>query len=150
MSSNLTSISIKKWQELSNQEIQSIYELRSAVFVVEQKCVYLDPDHTDIEALHITAKENHRVTGYARLYEDQNWHIGRVIIAEHARGSGLGKELMNYAIKAIDKMNLNKKDLTLSAQVYLSDFYQALGFSIDGSIYLEDGIPHLKMVFNER
>ena len=39
-------------------------------------------------------------------------------------------------------------DITLSAQVYLTDFYRHIGFKPIDSMYLEDGIPHIKMVFS--
>ena len=40
-------------------------------------------------------------------------------------------------------------DLTieLSAQEYLISFYISLGFATQGETYLEDGIPHIKMIY---
>ena len=40
----------KKWKELSSDEVYSLLELRSEVFVVEQNCVYQDVDLKDKEA----------------------------------------------------------------------------------------------------
>ena len=39
----------KKWKELSSDEVYSLLELRSEVFVVEQNCVYQDIDLKDKE-----------------------------------------------------------------------------------------------------
>ncbi|MDA9267655.1 GNAT family N-acetyltransferase [Salibacteraceae bacterium] len=37
--------------------------------------------------------------------------------------------------------------IEMSAQVYLTDFYKNLGFTPQGGMYLEDGIPHIKMSY---
>ena len=37
----------KKWEELSKEEVQSIFSLRSEVFIVEQNCPYQDIDGND-------------------------------------------------------------------------------------------------------
>ena len=44
---------IKRFEELSNKELYNILKLRSEVFVVEQKCNYVDMDDIDYEAFHI-------------------------------------------------------------------------------------------------
>ena len=44
---------IKKFNELSTAEFHDIIQLRLAVFVVEQDCVYQDLDGKDRTALHI-------------------------------------------------------------------------------------------------
>src|SRR5690606_41422833 len=58
----------------------------------------------DHEALHLFASENGSITAYCRIFgpgiyfEDSS--IGRVIVKESFRGSGLGHELMKRAIKS--------------------------------------------------
>ena len=47
----------KTFDQLSNDELLAMYKLRSDVFVVEQICVYPDPDLTDKEATHILGFE---------------------------------------------------------------------------------------------
>ena len=49
---------IKRFEELSNKELYNILKLRSEVFVVEQKCNYVDMDDIDYDALHIYFKED--------------------------------------------------------------------------------------------
>ena len=44
---------IKKFNELSTEELYKILHLRSEVFVVEQECIYQDCDGKDIEAVHL-------------------------------------------------------------------------------------------------
>jgi len=37
--------------------------------------------------------------------------------------------------------------IKISAQSYLQRFYESLGFEIITEMYLEDGIPHLRMMY---
>ena len=48
---------IKKWDDLSIDEVQSIFGLRSEVFIVEQECPYQDIDGRDPEADHLLLYE---------------------------------------------------------------------------------------------
>lgn len=151
MGSNKSAFSISKWHELATHDIQQIYQIRSDVFVLEQKCIYPVVDHIDLKASHLLGSDGKEIIAYARVYEDDNfWYIGRVIVKASSRGSGIGKSLMKFLLNQLAKQNTSKRIIKISAQVYLSSFYQSLGFSPVGSMYLEDGIPHLEMVFNLR
>ena len=44
---------IKKYQELTSDELYEILKVRAEVFVVEQHCVYQDMDNLDQCAVHI-------------------------------------------------------------------------------------------------
>ena len=44
--------------DLSPQTLYRLLALRSAVFVVEQTCCYLDPDGADLTALHVWAEQD--------------------------------------------------------------------------------------------
>ena len=46
------------------------------------------------------------------------------------------------------KNNFSKSDISISAQFRLVHFYENLGFKIEGSVYLEDNIDHIKMVMS--
>ena len=54
-------IHIKKFQELTADEIYNILKLRSEVFVVEQNCVYQDLDGKDDRAMHLFYKEENEL-----------------------------------------------------------------------------------------
>jgi ElaA protein len=53
---------------------------------------------------------------------------------------------MEASIQAI-KEHYNETDIKISAQCYLNKFYNNLGFKAIGEDYLEDGIPHIAMVY---
>ena len=60
---------------------------------------------------------------------------------------GSGHVLIQQSIEAI-KTNYKTSKITISAQVYLKQFYEWHQFVKEGDEYLEDGIPHIKMIYN--
>ena len=50
--------------------------------------------------------------------------------------------------RSIEKLkeDPNEEKIELSAQKYLLKFYSELGFEKKGEEYLEDNIPHVKMI----
>jgi len=50
-------IIIKKFDELTLNELYNILKLRSEVFVVEQKCIYQDLDDVDKTSYHFLLKK---------------------------------------------------------------------------------------------
>ena len=142
-------ISIKAFEELQTEELYDILQLRSAVFVVEQDCVYQDLDGKDKKALHVIGKKENKVVAYTRIFGPGDYFneasIGRVVVEQKERKYGYGKQIMEASIKAIqDEYNVDI--IKLSAQTYLKNFYTDLGFVSVGEPYLEDGIPHVAMV----
>ena len=142
-------ITIHKYQDLTPNKLYEILMLRSEVFVVEQKCAYQDLDNKDQKALHLIAEENNKIIAYTRIFKKgdffKNSSIGRVLVKKEHRGKHLGKKIM---IKSIEQIKIDKteKKIELSAQKYLLKFYLELGFKKIGEEYLEDGIPHVKMI----
>ena len=139
---------IKRFDELTSDELYAILQLRNEVFIVEQNCVYNDIDGKDQPAWHLMANADDKLVAYTRIlppgvsYSDPA--IGRVVTSSLKRRSGLGRELMKRSIEVCEKL-FGKISITLSAQVYLQSFYESLGFIVAGEEYLEDGIPHIKM-----
>lgn len=139
---------IKPFEALSLHELYSILELRSLVFVVEQNCVYQDIDNKDQKAIHLLGEIEGKLVAYARLFDAgiyfENTSIGRVIVHPDARAQKLGHQLMQKAIEQI-KIQFDKEQITISAQLYLQKFYESHGFVTTSEMYLEDDIPHIEM-----
>ena len=140
---------VKKFSELSIEELYQILRLRSEVFVVEQDCVYQDLDNKDQISVHIFIKEKNEIVAYTRIFKSGDYYknpsIGRVVVSKKKRGKELGKKIMISSIDYI-KENLKGDKIELSAQKYLDKFYKDLGFYKIGEDYLEDGIPHQRMI----
>tara|TARA_B100000963_G_C22565922_1_gene643683 strand:+ start:85 stop:531 length:447 start_codon:yes stop_codon:yes gene_type:complete len=141
---------IKKFNELSTAEFHDIIQLRLAVFVVEQDCVYQDLDGKDRTALHIIGRnEEDAIVATARILNENSKKviIGRVVVEKKFRKYGLGKEIMKQSISDIIRLYGNIQ-INIAAQKYLLNFYSSLGFISSGKEYLEDGIPHVEMNLN--
>jgi len=141
----------KTFSELDTEDLYQILRLRSEVFVVEQDCVYQDIDNKDQNAIHLYYKENDQIVAYTRIFKPgyyyENPAIGRVVVSKKNRGNNLGKKIMIDSMEYI-KQNIKGEKIELSAQKYLDKFYKDLGFYKIGEDYLEDGIPHQRMIFD--
>ena len=142
-------IKVKKFNELTIQELYSLLKLRSEIFVVEQDCVYQDLDGKDAKALHVIGINNNEVVAYTRIFKPGDYFdiasIGRVAVHKDYRKYGYGKEIMQASINAVNE-KFKEQQIKISAQTYLNKFYTELGFKAIGEGYLEDGIPHIQMV----
>ena len=140
---------IKTWAELSKEEVQSIFSLRSEVFIVEQNCPYQDVDGKDVEANHLLLYENNILCGYTRIFPENTYFkeasFGRTVVKKSFRGKGYGHVLVKESLKFLK--NKNQSTIKISAQSYLTEFYASHGFVSKGEEYLEDNIPHTSMFF---
>jgi ElaA protein len=140
-----------RFGELSVFELDAIYRARQQVFAIEQACVYLDADGHDAASFHLAAwAEGHDVPlAYARIVEPGQKYaepsIGRVVTTGAARGTGLGRELVERAIAQCSLLHPGS-GIRISAQSRLERFYAEFGFVAVGASYLEDGIPHTEML----
>ena len=142
-------IFIKKYDELTVDELYEILKLRSEVFVVEQNCVYQDVDNIDKQSFHIYMKEKDKpeIYVYLRVFEKdkETSQIGRVVTSKDHRRKGYASQLMLRAIE-LSKNKMKKTKIYLEGQVYAADLYKKLGFKVISDEFLEDGIPHYKML----
>jgi len=135
----------KKFEELSLEELYEILQIRSAVFVVEQNCIYQDIDGIDQRSMHLFYEDEGRIKAYLRYFdkkdEEGTIQIGRVLTVE--RGKGLGGKLLHECMRILKEDNVS--NVYLEAQEYATGFYEKEGFYIDSDVFLEDGIPHVCM-----
>lgn len=142
--------SIKTYQELSRDELYILLQLRAAVFVVEQDCAYQDVDGKDHKALHVLGYKDGQMVAYTRIFPPgayfKDASIGRVVVHKEERAHKYGYELMDVSMQAVFN-RFEVSEIKISAQVYLKNFYNNLNFEIVGEEYLEDGIPHIEMIY---
>ena len=138
-----------KFDDLTALELYKIMQLRNEVFVVEQNCVYQDADGKDQDSFHLCGWDDKVLVAYCRLlpaglsYDHPS--IGRVVTSPHYRKGGYGRLLMQKAI-AQSAAQFHDSVIIISAQLYLKTFYESLGFEPVSEMYLEDNIPHIKML----
>lgn len=137
------------FDQLSPAEIYKILQLREKVFVLEQTCLYKDIDDIDYKAWHSFFEVENNVVCYARVFEKDKDNsivqIGRVVTDINYRHKGLATEILKESIR-IAKEIFSAKAIYLEAQVYAIPLYASLGFEIISDEFLEDGIPHVKML----
>ncbi|NMH66902.1 GNAT family N-acetyltransferase [Shewanella salipaludis] len=144
-----------RFDELTRDQLYELLKLRVDVFVVEQACPYPELDDKDRhpQTLHLLGVDAAgQLLAYARLLAPglsyPQASIGRVAVAKAGRGSGLALALMQQAI-TLTQAAWPQQGIQIGAQDYLRHFYQKLGFMPHSQVYLEDGIPHLDMLFEE-
>lgn len=143
-------IVIKKFTELTTEELYQILKLRSDVFIVEQQCPYPDCDDRDRNAHHLFVEKNGHIWGCLRILdkgqEFDEISIGRVAVHYEYRGIGLARHMMKKALFFITNY-LDKDVVKIAAQLYLEGFYESLGFKRISDKYLQDGIAHVDMIY---
>lgn len=141
---------IKSFSTLTNEELYTILRIRQAVFIVEQNCPYLDADDKDLLSHHLWLNKDEQLVAYCRVlppdiaYEGYT-SIGRVMSHRSYRRTNLGRQIMTSAID-FAKATWPRNPIKISAQCYLEAFYASFGFWSQGTVYLEDDIPHIAMV----
>jgi ElaA protein len=145
-----------QWQSFEQLGATGLYAalaLRQQVFILEQQSLYPDLDGYDQDALHLLGWQT--VDGERKLaaclrclapgakYTEMS--LGRVVTAPFARGSGIGKQLLEQGI-ARALAQYPGHDIRIGAQQYLERFYQSFGFHTVSAPYDEDGILHLDML----
>ncbi len=131
------------FDELDPRTAYLLWQLREAVFVVEQRCPYPELDGRDLEpgTRHVWVEDEGVPVAYLRLLDDgEQWRIGRVLVAGGHRGAGLAARLMAAALDLV-----GDRPSRLDAQSYLAGWYARFGYRQTGEEFLEDGIPHVPM-----
>ena len=148
---------LKSFDELSGYQVYHIIQAREQVFVKDQDWVYVDADGLDIDAMHLSGYQGDnndelskpQLVAYCRILTSATPQrypiIGRVLVLAEYRGAGLARKLM---LRAIEYCHLHFPDqpIHLSAQTYLIQFYQSLGFVCAGDVYSVEGIEHVHMI----
>lgn len=130
--------------------LHRIYQLRQQVFVLEQRCLYADIDALDEQAIHVLGVDaEQQLLAYLRILPPGAQYsepaIGRVVVAQSARGKGVGRELIDEGMRVLHQHYVNA-NIRLSAQSHLVALYEAAGFESVGEPYLEDDISHQEML----
>lgn len=132
-------------------ELKRAWDIRLDVFVGEQQ-VPIEEEIDDLDlapsTLHVLAVEDGADVGTARLLDDGpgHYHIGRVAVRSEARGTGVGRELMEYLARTAAERSGGRAEIFLSAQERAMGFYASLGYEVvDGRSYCDAGIPHQEM-----
>ena len=144
-------LKIKHFPELSAQELFAIYKLRVSVFVVEQNCPYQEVDDADEHAYHVWFEDEDGIEAYLRVVEPgvvfPECAIGRVIAVK--RRCGLGTKIVSAGLRAAQE-RYGAEAVRIEAQTDARKLYDGLGFVQTSEEFLEDGIPHIGMLWQKK
>ena len=128
-------------------DIAACRALRRTVFIEEQGVSEADEvDDLDDQAIHILAMQDGVPIGSARLLtQGDTGKVGRVCVLQSARGTGLGAALMQAAVAEFRTMPGIAR-VKLGAQLHALSFYERLGFTPYGDVFMDAGIAHRDMV----
>ena len=139
---------LKRFEDLSIEELYALLRLRSEVFVVEQRCNFMDMDNKDQKCYHLLGRKNGKLLAYARIVPAGLSYafpsIGRIVVSGDGRGMGFGVELLEVSISKVEQL-YGKTTIRIGAQLYLERFYGSFGFQKSSEVYLEDEIEHIEM-----
>ena len=141
--------------------------LRKQIFVEEQGIeLHREMDDLDGESVHFVAYVAGVPVGTARIYSvegvgagdsasvstgdgaesDSAAKLGRVAVAKAFRHQGIALAMCRFCVEYAREQGFSQ--VYVNAQTYISSLYAALGFSVCGEEFLEEGIPHLKMALS--
>lgn len=139
-------------------DLAALLALRHDVFVLGQDVPEeLERDELDAAADHAVALLDGTVVGTGRLVDgriddDSRFvpgsegtvgTIGRMAVADAARGTGIGRAVLDLLVARAVERGLPAVEL--HAQLHARGFYERAGFLPFGEVYLEAGIEHLGM-----
>ncbi|MEM9506541.1 MAG: GNAT family N-acetyltransferase [Cyanobacteria bacterium P01_E01_bin.35] len=140
---NLLQIKTVRYQAAKD----AIRQIRTKVFQEEQGVAEeLEFDGWDETVVHLLACLEEKAIGTARIREidADTFKIERLAVLPEYRKQGVGKQLMETAIKTISQSQASL--VVVHAQAYITQLYLQLGFEIVGDRFDEAGISHVKMM----
>jgi ElaA protein len=144
---------VTEWQRFEQLSVDKLYELmrfRQGIFVVEQGSPYADLDGLDQDAWHQLLLEKGELTGYLRLVPAAlQVRIGRVAVAAPLRARGLGRRLIEEALRFC-RERYPGLPVVLTAQTHLVSLYRSFGFEPTGEPFDDFGIAHVDMELRPR
>ena len=117
--------------------------IRDKVFIEEQSVPEeLERDPQDQDYVHALAISNQgEAMGTGRLLPGGK--IGRMAVLGAWRGHGVGAALLEALVEFARERG--DREVMLDAQTTAEAFYQRHGFISEGDIFMDAGIPHIRM-----
>ena len=129
------------------EDRDAAYALRRAEFEVEQNVPRpLDRDPFDFAASHVVAFDGGgRCVGTGRVIrmDSRTGVIGRQAVPAELRKHGIGARVLEALERMAELQGL--RELSVNAQLPAQKFYERRGYVAQGDVFLDQGVPHVKM-----
>ncbi|MDD1621995.1 MAG: GNAT family N-acetyltransferase [Methylococcaceae bacterium] len=121
-------------------DFEDLHYLRNLVFVEEQQIPpEVEFDELDRQCHHFIARDvERRPIGTGRLSPEGK--IGRMAVLQEWRSQRVGESLLRALIEKARNQGLTK--VSAHAQLAALGFYEKCGFTREGEVFMEAGIPH--------
>lgn len=143
-------LNVKHYSCLDIYELHKIYKARVDVFVVEQNCPYPELDGLDLDAYHLWLEDDGELVAYLRVLPAgarfDEVSVGRVLSLR--RREGHARRLLEAGIECA-KREYGAAAIRIEAQTYAAELYRSVGFRQTSEEFLEDGLPHIEMLWEE-
>lgn len=129
------------------EQLEHCFAIRHEVFVIGQNVPpERERDGQDDGCAHFLLLDGETAIGAGRVrIKQEQATIGRVAVLEKQRGRGAGNLLMQAMIAyCLGQPSIDI--IVLGAQMTALAFYEKLGFTAEGEVYMDAGMPHRKMV----
>lgn len=131
----------------SDALIAAVFEIRTEVFVHEQKCLPSEEfDELDAQAIHFLLLENDHPVSTGRIRKtDKGIKIERIATLKESRGKGYASHMIRHLIQEAQQRYPEQTYFYLHAQVEVMPLYRSLGFEPFGRTFIEADIVHQAM-----
>jgi len=139
---------VKVVKVTTDEQYNELLEIRKIVFIGEQNVPEeLELDEHEHTATYVIAYDEHgtpMATGRIREYGEATGKMQRIAVLKEARGGGYGRAVMEK-LEELGREELGFTTFVLEAQTHAEDFYKKLGYETVSEVFMEAGIPHVKM-----
>ena len=124
---------------------QQMLDLRNEILRKPLGLLLTEEDlNTDKEHILIGAFEEEKMLGCCMLVKENEAIILRqMAVKNDLQGKGIGRALMNFAENIARDMGY--KEMTMYARKSVAGFYEKLGYTIIGEVFIKLTIPHVIM-----
>ena len=120
----------------------ALRKIRREVFIDEQQFAENDEfDDDDAVSVHALVTLNREPVGTGRL--NPGGKIGRIAVKAGLRGRGIGTLILRQLLH--EAYHRGIREPFLHAQLQAVPFYEKLGFRIEGDVFDELGVSHVRM-----
>jgi len=143
----MESMKSKIIQAGTSDRIAQVFEIRTEVFVHEQKCLPSEEfDELDAQAIHYLLLENDKPVATGRFRKtDKGVKIERIATLKDFRAKGYASLLIEHIIQEAKAAYPLNSYFYLHAQVDVMPLYKHLGFKPFGETFIEADIVHQAM-----
>ena len=130
----------------TKDQILKNFQIRLEVFNKEQNVPYeLDIDLAEANGeMFLYTDDNENYVACARiLYEKDRIHLGRVAVLKEYRGKGYATKMIASIERIVQTLGI--KEIYVEAQLSAKAFYEKLGYTSYGEVFMDANMEHTYM-----